>query len=134
MQACAEPQRTDDLPGIRESIAFGAGKTVLVIEDDLLALEALAGRLGAWGFDVLQAGSPETAAAEVRSASRIDLVITDFHLPFDANGIDAVRALQKAESRLEGTPVIVMSGDTSGVAAEAAARRPCRFCASRSCR
>ncbi len=81
MAACAVPQRADDLPDIREHIAFGDGKTVLVIEDDSLALEALAGRLRAWGFDVLQAGSPEAAAAEVRSASRIDLVITDYHLP-----------------------------------------------------
>ncbi len=125
--ACAAPLHAHELSDTHDALAFGAGRRVLVIEDDPLALEALAGRLGAWGFDVLQAGSSEAAAAAAANVFPIDLIITDYHLPSGSNGIDAVRDLKRTDSRLAAAPVIVMSGDTSGAAAEAAAQETMPF-------
>ena len=127
MAACEAPVRSRDSAEFQHVEAFGAGKTVLVIEDDPLALEALAGRLGAWGFDVLQADTPMVAAAVVANATRIDLVLTDYHLPLAENGIEAVRVLQRTSSQLAVAKVIVMSADTSGGAAAAAARENLPF-------
>ncbi len=127
--ASAAPLHAHELSDTHDALAFGAGRRVLVIEDDSLALEALAGRLGAWGFDVLQAGSSEAAGCGGgrRNVFPIDLIITDYHPPSGSNGIDAVRDLKRTDSRLAAAPVIVMSGDTSGAAAEAAAQETMPF-------
>ena len=125
--ACDAPLRRNDVWEVRDAHDFGYGKTVLVIDDDPLALEALSGRLDTWGFDVLEACSTDAAVAAAENARRIDLVITDYHIPGAESGIHIVRKLQRACDYLAATPVIVISGDTSGVATQASAREGMLF-------
>ncbi len=86
--------------------------TVLLIDDERAIREATSVLLQPLHVDVLAAG---TIAEAVRLASeapeRIDLIISDWRLRGQENGIEAVRAVRAVAG--EATPAVLITGDTS---------------------
>ena len=54
--------------------------TILVVEDETVQLESLAGFLTKQGYQVLKAAHPENALATVRE-NAVDIVLSDFKMP-----------------------------------------------------
>jgi signal transduction histidine kinase/ActR/RegA family two-component response regulator len=92
---------------------FGAnldGRSILVIDDDAMVLDAVQRLLRDWGCEVTTARNPEEAEAHQRAvANPIDLIICDYDLQLAENGIDALGRLMATAS----VPVgVLMTGDT----------------------
>jgi two-component system, sensor histidine kinase len=98
------------LPTGRGDAAQKRRRRVLVIDDDSMAREAMAGLLGSWGFQVSQAGSVEEATRESLRAP-IDLIVADYRLRQGTTGVDAIRSVARTTS-LEVAAVLV-TGDTA---------------------
>jgi signal transduction histidine kinase/CheY-like chemotaxis protein len=85
-----------------------AGRLVVVIDDDALALEGTGGLLRSWGCLVIAASSDREALARLDGKTP-DLIISDFHLEDGRTGIEAIRALRAAFGRE--VPAFLVSGD-----------------------
>lgn len=85
-----------------------AGKLVLVIDDDALALEGTGGLLKSWGCLVVTARSEREALTRLNGKAP-DLIVSDFHLQDGRTGIDAIGALRDAFGRE--IPAFLVSGD-----------------------
>ena len=106
-RAVADVARTPDAPAdpVR-------GKLVVVIDDEPLVLDGMAGILGAWGCEVITADSARAALAESRRrGQRPDLVICDYRLAGDGTGIEAIAQLRRELG--EDVPAFLISGDTA---------------------
>ncbi|MFZ5836539.1 MAG: hybrid sensor histidine kinase/response regulator [Pseudomonadota bacterium] len=87
------------------------GCRILLIEDDIQALEALQKLLGLWGAHVLGAtGGAEAAALLAQENFAPDIVITDFRLRDGETGIAAINHLGPHVSAT--IPVIFITGDS----------------------
>jgi signal transduction histidine kinase/FixJ family two-component response regulator len=88
------------------------GKSVVVIDDDALALDGMRGVLRGWGCSVVTATSEDTALAALLEGERPpDIIISDYRLGDGKTGFDAI-----ARIRCEfGTPIpaFLISGDTT---------------------
>lgn len=88
-----------------------AGAVVLVVEDDAMQLMAMQMLLESWGCVVLPATSAHTAEAALHAAAAAPrMIISDFRLPDDVSGLDAVGRLRAAMSA--DVPAILQTGDT----------------------
>lgn len=87
------------------------GVTALVVEDDALALAALQSVLQGWGMQVVGANGTLAALQQVAQGARPDVIISDYRLPGDANGIDTINQLRSALNA--DVPACLMSGDTN---------------------
>jgi two-component system, sensor histidine kinase len=88
------------------------GMRVLLIDDDSLAREATRGLLAGWGCTVHPTGaSGDTWSLFADASPALDLVICDYHLGDDGNGIDLVKAIRAATGRE--TSAVIVSADTS---------------------
>lgn len=87
-----------------------AGRLVLLVEDDALAREALLGLLRSWGCVVLEAEDLASALSHVKGGAAPDVIVSDYRLPRDENGIDVVARL-RAEAG-SAIPACLISGDT----------------------
>lgn len=84
---------------------------VLVIEDDLLVLDALQILLNQWGCRVIGAASYEEAMARLENTgTSLDLIIADFRLKGAATGVVAIRQISKA--LCVDIPGLIITGDT----------------------
>lgn len=86
------------------------GRHVLLIEDDAMGREALAGMLTAWGYSVIAAEGAKMAADGLQKDQPPDIIISDLRLGDGVNGIEAVRRLQILAGQK--IPACVISGDT----------------------
>ena len=86
------------------------GLAVMVIEDDALAAEGLVGLLASWGCTVTAADGQQQALAKMAQMGVPDVIISDYRLRGDDNGIAAVNALCMAAGR--SISACLMSGDT----------------------
>jgi len=87
---------------------------VLIIEDDAAVRDALDLVLGLEGYPVRAADS--AAAAEAifaRDGAEIDVVVSDYHLDDDRNGLELLAKLRASASR--DLPAVILSGDSSAV-------------------
>ena len=83
---------------------------VLLIEDDIQALEAMQKLLGVWGMQVISARSGDEAAANLAQYNFVpDVVITDYRLRDGETGISAIDLI--APMLGENIPVIFVTGD-----------------------
>lgn len=82
--------------------------TILVVDDDLSALESLSEVLQREGYTVLQADSG-AKAIEVLSSKDLDLVLTDLRM----REFDGMKVLEKTRSTQKDIPVIVMTAFAS---------------------
>jgi len=111
--AALVPSRQADPVSAR--LAFGAGRSVLIVDDDPLALDAMLALVEDWGFDAT-AFEAFAEARMVAEKQKFDLVITDFHLG-EGDGLSIIAA-QRA-----GNPVvraIVVSGDAGQIISDKA--------------
>jgi CheY-like chemotaxis protein len=103
------------------------GLVVLVVEDDFLIREDVAGYLGERGYVVLQAESGESALVQCASEVRVDILFTDINLGGPLTGWDVAEAFRVAHPRLG---VIYTSGIAQGrercVADSLFFDKPCR--------
>lgn len=84
---------------------------VLLIEDDALGGVALKGLLESWGCQVTAADTARGACELVRRTPAPDLVVSDFRLRGEINGIDAVRMVREAVGF--DVAACLISGDTA---------------------
>jgi len=87
---------------------------VLIVEDDAAVRDALDLVLGLEGYPVRAADS--AAAAEAifaRHGAEIDVVVSDYHLDDDRNGLELLAKLRASASR--DLPAVILSGDSSAV-------------------
>lgn len=72
------------------------GALVLVVDDDALVCEALAGLMEQWGCTVVTAASGDQAlAALAQQSRRPDAVLCDYRLPANETGGDVIRRLRE---------------------------------------
>jgi two-component system, sensor histidine kinase len=86
---------------------------VLIIEDDPLALKAMAAQLEAWGMKVMGArGGREAVANLMRNIFSPDIIITDYHLQGRETGEMALAQIRPLLR--DNVPVIFLTGDSLG--------------------
>ena len=91
------------------------GCRVLLVDDDHLVRETLAAVLEAEGYCVLSAASGEDALSLLRTATPIDILVTDLSMP-GMSGLMLIADAQRLRSRL---PAILLTGyaeDAAGLA------------------
>lgn len=87
-----------------------SGHRVMVIEDDEMGREALAGLLESWGYLVIAVEGAKMAAEQLQKDQPPDMIISDFRLGGGINGIEAVRMLRNLAG--QDIAACVISGDT----------------------
>jgi CheY-like chemotaxis protein len=78
---------------------------ILVVDDDPILRKAIAYELSTLGYQVVEADSG-SKAFDLICENRIDLVLTDVHMP---NG-GGLELLERTKARDSTTPVLLMSG------------------------
>jgi CheY-like chemotaxis protein len=106
---------------IRESAAARAPSSideplhdalVLVVDDDALVREALAGLMQQWGCKVVAEASDDEALATLSRQNRgPDAVLCDFRLPAGETGCDVIRRLRERFG--PALPAALITGDTA---------------------
>ena len=85
-----------------------SGITVLVVDDDAAALDALTLLLTACGARVIPAESASAALAHLGTAANIDVLISDLSMP-EMDGIELIQRVRRHPSRHR-LPAIALSG------------------------
>jgi signal transduction histidine kinase len=109
-RAAARAMVVGPLIAAPEPLNVAAGRLIVVIDDDALPLEAMAGVLRSWGCRVIAAHSADKARAELAGMPP-DLIISDVHLAAGRTGIEAVEQLRAAAGAR--IPAFLVSGDIS---------------------
>ncbi|SRR6266851_5599973 len=81
-------------------------KTILVVDDDDLIVEALSDLLSDQGYRVVSAGNGAAGFSQVEG-ERPDLVITDYMMPI-ADGIELILAM-RSRTEYRSIPVLMIS-------------------------
>jgi two-component system, chemotaxis family, CheB/CheR fusion protein len=98
--------------------------SILVIEDDPAVREMIKLLLDAEGHRTSVAADGRTALKlAAQATTRPDLVIADYNLPRDANGLDIIESLQRELQRE--LPAIILTGDISTETLRQIARHGC---------
>ncbi len=84
-------------------------KTILLVDDELHALEIVGETLTTFGHKVIPRPDAESALSVIRDGTGIDLVITEYRMP-GMNGVEFLTILRKA---LPSVPVIILTGHGS---------------------
>ena len=87
------------------------GKQILVVDDDLIGLSALSGVLTIFGAETTLSQSSQRAMELASEMAKIDLIISDFRLSEDANGVELIRELRSFKSD-QSIPALIVTGDT----------------------
>jgi CheY-like chemotaxis protein len=85
--------------------------TILLVEDDASVRASMSLYFRSLGYSIVSAASLDETLAVVDKSPRLDLLITDYHLPNGKTGFDVINCVRKALG--ESLPVIMLSGDTS---------------------
>jgi len=85
----------------------GAGRMVLIVEDNPEVAEVCRSYLEQLGFRTEHAGSADQAMERLRPGAPFDLVVSDILMPGEMNGVDLARQLQRARP---GLPIILATG------------------------
>ncbi len=84
-------------------------RTLLAVDNDPVALEALSQTLRGWGYQVLTAHDLSGAATQMR-AQAVDAWLLDFHLDHGATGLEVHEALSREFGE---RPTLVLTADDS---------------------
>lgn len=88
------------------------GALILVVDDELMVQDAMSSLLESWGSDVIVASSCAEMLERIAACPAVpDLILCDYRLPGEENGIDVIRRLQ-AEFN-EDIPAVLITGDTA---------------------
>ncbi|ENM5765183.1 PAS-domain containing protein [Vibrio mimicus] len=88
-----------------------AGKRVLVVDNDEAICRGMQSLLSEWGCQVQTYTSLKYLSPHFRSTQPLDLLIVDYHLDGDEDGLSVAHFLQKQSQTL--FPTIVISADRS---------------------
>ncbi|MDD2919602.1 ATP-binding protein [Rhodoferax sp.] len=88
----------------------GQGCTVLVVEDDDLAREALVGLLQSWGYQAAQANGLNDAKQVLQNGFVPELIISDYRLDGATHGMEVIVQLRRQLARQ--VPACLISADT----------------------
>jgi CheY-like chemotaxis protein len=104
-------------------VAAPGARTVLIVDDEVSIVEALAEILAWEGFSVLTAGNGEVALEQLARA-RADVVLMDVMMPV-MGGVEAARAIQ-ANPQTADIPIVIMTAGPvpDGVDGSLAVRKP----------
>ncbi|WP_084536979.1 ATP-binding protein [Azospirillum halopraeferens] len=103
--ATGEPVR----PGPPET---GAGRVVVVVEDNAVVLLGLQGILEQWGYRVVPAEACDDALAALTAAGLVpDVIIADYRLRDNRTGTEAIRSIRARFGR--GIPGLMLTGENS---------------------
>ncbi len=106
------------VPDNKRARASGDGNVVIVIEDDIQVSSAWSLLLKSDGYHVVTADSADAAVAASQSLEAPPaVIISDYHLRGEQNGVDAVAAVRAQFGR--DMPAFIVSGDTSSVVDDA---------------
>ncbi|NTW56480.1 MAG: sigma-54-dependent Fis family transcriptional regulator [Chlorobiaceae bacterium] len=78
--------------------------TILVVEDEVVQLESIAGFLAKQGYRVLKSQRPQKAL-DIAAQEAVDIVLTDFRMP-EMTGVELLSALKQRNPAVE---VIIMT-------------------------
>jgi CheY-like chemotaxis protein len=78
-----------------EMSPFGAGRTVLVVEDDPAVRQVAVSTLHSLGFEVMEAASGDEAARLLKANGQVHLVFSDLRMPGELSGIDLARFIKR---------------------------------------
>jgi CheY-like chemotaxis protein len=87
-----------------------AGRTIMIVDDDPLQVEALSGLLGQWGCEVMAASNVAGARHALDGGENPDAILADYRLRMDETGAEAVSVVRRATGRE--IPGIIITGDT----------------------
>jgi len=73
---------------------FGAGQTVLVVEDNPAVRQVAISTLNSLGFEVIEAETGDEAARLLKANDRVRLVLSDVRMPGGLSGIDLARMIR----------------------------------------
>jgi signal transduction histidine kinase/CheY-like chemotaxis protein len=106
--------RAHDVPATAPTVnayVVPSGRLVVIIDDDPLVRDGMSGLLQRWGCQVLTGATASAALARLAECGRApDVIVSDYHLPGGATGIDAIGTLRK--SLAAHIPAFLISGDT----------------------
>jgi CheY-like chemotaxis protein len=89
----------------------GQGRSVVVIDDDVLVLESLEAILTEWGYQAIVAVSAEEAVAQIQELGRRpDIVIADYRLRDGHTGTEAILAVRAMFDHP--IPGLILTGET----------------------
>lgn len=94
----------------KSALDISVPRFVVVIDDDPLVLEAMAGLLQSWGYRVLAAPSGDAVMEALDEELPPDLIISDYRLAGET-GIDVIERLQGAFPAP--IPAVLISGATA---------------------
>jgi CheY-like chemotaxis protein len=107
-----------------DEIEIGAGRSVLIVDDDQDLAESLALGLNSQGFLTTLAERADLALQLART-DRPDVILLDYSLP-DMNGFEVCRRLDENRAT-SSIPVIMLSGSVEGEMIRRARSAGCRF-------
>lgn len=106
------PPQQESLPPTPQRLSAVADSIVLLIDDDPQVLEAMVVAMLGWRIRCVAARSLGQALERLPECERYpDVIVSDFHLGDDGNGIDAVRRVRH-ELGVD-IPAIIVTGDTA---------------------
>ena len=97
---------------------FAAPRTALVVEDNPIALQALAAQLKSLGLETYQAATAEAALKLIEEKS-FDLILSDLGLPGSMDGMDLARAIRSRKSSK--VTLVAVTGSAASARQEALA-------------
>ncbi|PPQ27330.1 ATP-binding response regulator [Rhodopila globiformis] len=101
----APPDRRIEPPGLD-------GKTIVVIDNDEIAIDGMRAVLNGWGCRLVGAASSQDAEERLAADALVpDLVVADYHLDHGTYGTDVITALRSRYGN--DLPALVVSGDRS---------------------
>lgn len=95
-----------------ESHSILKNKKVLIIDDDLIGLGAISQVLSSVGMQTTLAQSAERAQELAEQSGTQDLIISDFRLSEDINGVTLIHQLQQLPEH-RNTAALIITGDTA---------------------
>ena len=84
-------------------------KTILVVEDEELLINAIRKKLEVYGYDIVSARSVIQAVGYLEDLEKIDLVWLDHYLLGAENGLDLVVKMKAENSKWKEIPIFVVS-------------------------
>ncbi len=108
----------EDIPAVERPKVLAATATdplidrpVLVLDNDPAICQGMERLLDGWGMDVMTAMDEDEALALVEDGFYPDLLLVDYHLDNDKNGLDAAQAINK--SLPQAVPVLMITANYS---------------------
>ena len=108
--------------GVEEMGNDAPGLSILLVDDDMLAQEALTMLLKNWGCQVRAVATATQALDNLTAPGSdfgIDLVITDYRLPQPHNGLALITRIRERLGHIA-PPTLLISGDTAPALVQAA--------------